>query len=169
MTKKNPSIIPGALLILFGLWILLRQFDRLIPYEERVFPFFLIAVAVFLLVEAVRRSRSAAFFWSVFFFQVGIFFLLRNYGWMPYSGGEEYWPLFLFAFGLGFYILFLFNSKSWGVLIPSGLFMYFGLTAAAHTFDEVPAAVDFAGDHFWPVFLLATGVVLLIHTARERL
>jgi hypothetical protein len=169
MNKRNPSIIPGVVLILFGLWILLRQFDRLLPYEEKVFPFFLIAVSVFLLVEAVHRSRSAALFWSVFFFQVGIFFLLRNFGRIPYSGGEEYWPLFLFAFGLGFYLLFLFNAKSWGVLIPSGLLMYFGLTAAAHTFEEVPAAVEFAGGHFWPFFLLVTGVVLLIHTVREKL
>jgi hypothetical protein len=169
MTKRNPSIVPGVLLILFGLWILLRQFERLIACEEKVFPFLLIAVALFLLAEAVRRSHSAALFWSVFFFQIGIFFLLRNYGRIPYSGGEEYWPLFIFAFGLGFYFLFLFNAKSWGVLIPSGLFMYFGLAASARTFEEVPAAVELASDHFWPFFLLATGIVLLIQTARERL
>jgi hypothetical protein len=169
MIKKNPSVIPGVLLILFGLWILLRQFDFLTPYEGRIFPILLIAVAVFLLVEAVRRSRSGAFFWSVFFFQLGIFFLLRNYGWISYSSGEEYWPLFLFAFGLGFYILFLFNVKSWGVLVPAGLFMYFGLAAAAHTFEEVPRTVETMGDYFWPFFLLATGIVLLIHAAREKL
>jgi len=169
MNKKNPSVIPGVLLILFGFWILLREFDRLLPYEGKIFPILLIAAAVFLLVEAVARSWSGAFFWSVFCFQLGIFFLLRNYGWIPYSSGEEYWPLFLFAFGLGFYVLFLFNSRSWGVLIPAGLFMYFGLAAAAHTFDEVPRTVEVMGDYFWPFFLVATGIVLLVHSARKKL
>ena len=167
--KRNPSLVPGVMLILFGLWLLLRQFDRLLPHYDRIYPFFLIATAVFLLVEAVRRSRSGAFFWSVFFFQIGIFFMLRNFDWIPRYDGEEYWPLFLFAFGLGFYVLFIFNPKTWCVLVPAGLFMVFGLTAAAHTFDEIPRLLEFMSGHFWPVFFLATGILLLVNVLRERI
>jgi hypothetical protein len=168
MLKKRESVVPGIILILLGAWLLIRQFDALTPYYERIYPFLLIGVSVALLTDALRRSRSGAFFWSVVLLQIGTFFLVRNYGIIADYDSEEYWPLFLFAFGVGFYVLFLYTPSNWGLLIPSCLFQYFGLLFASHTFQEMPGVLDFFNDHYWPVFLILSGVVILLHSIKKQ-
>jgi hypothetical protein len=161
MKPKIRSIVPGVVFLLFGVWILLGQIDALSDYFEKIYPFFIIAIAVCLLVEALWKSRTGTFFWSVVVFEIGVFFLLRNMGWIPYYGGEEYWPLFFLAFGFAFFLQFIFNPRQWGVLIPAFLFQYAGLFLVSETMDPPPQILGFFMDHFGALFLLTSGVALL--------
>jgi hypothetical protein len=168
MSKNRRSPIPGIVCLLLGVWLLL---DRMAAFEsglDRIYPFFLLTIAIVLLIEAVWKGRASLFFWSVVVLQIGLFFGLRNFGVLPYFSGEEYWPFFLFAAGLGFFALFLFQPDRWGTLVPAALLLFFGLTASMETFDTVPRALEWLHDHFGPVFLLLSGSVLLIHSAVRK-
>jgi hypothetical protein len=161
MKPKTSALIPGLLFVLSGLWLLLRQFDSFPELSERILPVFLIAVSIVLLVDAIRRSGSASLFWSVFILQIGIFFLLRNYRLIARIDADEYWPVFLFAFGLAFYLLFLIHPRQWSLLIPAGLLLYIGLLTASESFLDAPAGLDAVVGHFGPFFLIVSGIWVL--------
>jgi hypothetical protein len=162
MKPKTTSLLPGLLFVLCGFWLLLRQFGSFQDLSERILPVFLIVVAIVLLVDAIRRSGSASLFWSVFILQIGIFFLLRNYGLITRIDADEYWPVFLFAFGLAFFLLFLIRPRQWGLFIPAGFLLYIGLLTASETFLDAPDGLDAVADHFGPVFLIVSGVWIFI-------
>ncbi|MBN2200748.1 hypothetical protein JW777_02210 [bacterium] len=163
MKPKKTSVIPGLLFILTGSWLLFRQFDCAPGLSERLLPVFLIVVSVILLFDALRRSGSSSLFWSVFLLQTGIFFLLRNYGIIARIDADEYWPVFLFAFGLSFFLLFLIRPGQPGLLIPSGLLLYIGLMAASESFMDAPAGLDAAVRYFGPFFLIVSGIRMLLY------
>jgi hypothetical protein len=162
MRHRTPSLLPGLLFVIFGVWLLLGQIDRFPAISDKILPIFLITVSVVLLVDALKRSGSASLFWSVFILQIGIFFLLRNYHVIPRIDADEYWPVFLFAFGLAFYLLFLIHPRQWGLLVPAGLFLYTGLETATNTFLEAPAGLDWFCRYFGPLFLIGSGCWILI-------
>lgn len=162
MKPKKTSVIPGLLFVLTGFWLLLRQMDSFPAISERLLPVFLITVAVILLIDAIRRSGSSSLFWSVFLLQIGIFFLLRNYGIIARIDADEYWPVFLFAFGLSFYLLFLIRPGQRGLLIPSGFLLYAGLVTASESFMDAPAGLDAAIRYFGPFFLIVSGIWMLL-------
>jgi hypothetical protein len=167
MRSHNASLTTGLLFVLFGAWLILRQIDRFPAVSERLLPLFLIGVSIVLLADAVKRSGTTSLFWSVFILQIGIFFLLRNYRVIPRIDADEYWPVFLFAFGLSFYLLFLIHPKSWGLLFPAGLFLYTGLETASNTLLNAPAGLEWACRIFIPLFLVFSGSWMLIRSRLE--
>ena len=133
MTEKKKSLTPGIVMILIGLWYLMRRTIFIDPYWKQVYPFILILWAVFLIIETIRRHQSGTLFWGSTILFVGLFFLVRNYGIIDFYSAEEYWPIFLLALGCGFVASFIFHPDDWGLLIPASLCIFFGIGFSLQT------------------------------------
>ena len=161
MAERQKSLVPGVLLIIIGLWLLAHRFFYFNLHWFRVYPVVLILFAALLFVETFRRHHSGALFWGVVVFVVGVFFALRNFEIIPYYYADEYWPVFMMAMGLGFLALFVFRPGDWGVLIPAGIFLFFGTAFALRTFGLWFWGWGRFLENYWPVVLIFIGVGVL--------
>lgn len=168
MIEKKASLVPGILLIAVGLWLFVNRINVLSYYSFRIYPILMILFAVFLFEEAVRRRHSGALFWGVVVFLVGGFFLLRNFEIIPHFYAEEYWPIFLIAMGFGFITKFVFNPKDWGVLIPGGLFLFFGIGFSMRTLSGYFWRWEYIVEDYWPVILIVIGAAVLLSGLRKK-
>ena len=161
MAEKKSSLVPGVLFIVLGLWMFARRFPFLEPHSFHIYPVLVILFAGFLLFETARRRHSTALFWGVVILVVGAFFCLRNYGIISYYYADEYWPVFMFALGLGFLALFIFRPRDWGVLIPAGLFLFFGGILSMRMFHGYFWRWEDIIEEYWPVVLIVIGIGVL--------
>jgi len=158
MGEKKRSLFPGVFLIAIGLWLLVRRFVCFQPFQFRIYPILFILFALFLFVETFRRNHSGAFFWGIVLFFIGGFYFLRNFEIIHYFYADEYWPIFLLAPGVGFIALFIRRPKEWGVLIPGGLLLFFGLGALLRTFHGYLWGMENFIEAYWPVVLILIGL-----------
>lgn len=162
MVEKKGSLIPGILFIVIGLWLFARRFFFFTPYWIRIYPIILIFFAVLLFIETSRRNHSGSLFWGVVLLSVGGFFFLRNFAIIPYFYADEYWPIFLLSLGMGFIALFVLNPRDWGIIIPAGLFLFFGIGFSLHTFHTYFWGWERFIENYWPMILILIGLGVLI-------
>lgn len=168
MSEKKASLIPGIILIVLGLWFLVRRFPYLSDYSFQIYPILLILFSIFLFVEAARRHHNGALFWGSVILVIGGFFCLRNYGIIPYFYADEYWPIFLVALGIGFIAMFIYHPNDWGLIIPAALFLFFGVVFSLRTFHGYFWHwADLITD-YWPVVLIIIGVGVFLGAFRHR-
>ncbi|MBN2030072.1 hypothetical protein JW824_07475 [bacterium] len=168
MAEKKASLIPGVSLILIGLWFFLHQYFFFSSHWMRIYPFLLLFFALFLILETFRRNHSNSLFWGVVFFIIGLFFFLRNFGIIDYYYADEYWPVFLLAFGFGFLVLFLFNPKDWGVIIPASIFLFLGIGFSSRTFLGMFWGWDSFIEKYWPAVLIVIGLGILFQGFQNK-
>jgi peptidoglycan/LPS O-acetylase OafA/YrhL len=161
MDEKKSSLIPGVLFIVLGLWLFARRFPFLEHHSFQIYPVLLVLFAGFLLYEMSRRRNTSALFWGVVVLVVGAFFFLRNYGVVSYYYADEYWPVFIFALGLGFLALFIYRPRDWGVLIPAGIFLFFGGILCIRLFHGYFWHWEDIIEQYWPVLLIVIGIGVL--------
>lgn len=167
MADKKGSLIPGMVLIFIGLWFLTRQFFFFASWM-RLYPLILLLFAFFLILETFRRHHTGGLFWGIVFFIIGLFFFLRNFGIIGYFYADEYWPIFLLAFGCGFLALFLFNPKDWGLIIPASIFLFLGIGFSSQTFLNVFWGWDSFLEKYWPVALIVIGLSILFQGFQNK-
>ena len=171
MIENKRSLIPGFLFIVVGLLLFARRIFDFSPQWSRAYPVLFVLFALFLFVESFRRKHTGTLFWGAVFFVLGSFFFLRNFEIIPYFHPDEYWPIFLLAMGLGFLALFIFRPREWGVLIPAGLLLFFGIGFAMRTFHGYFWGWDRFIEDYWPVVLILIGVGVfmssLLHKPKE--
>ncbi len=169
MSEKRKSLIPGALLIVVGIILLLRQIDLLYVSWRQLYPFLLLGIGVLFSVSCFARQDKGAAFPAGMFVVLGLFFVLRNFGIFSFDYyfyyPREYWPVFVLAAGTGFIALFLARSRDWGALVPGltlfalgGLFLLrnAGLFHWLHLAD------------LWPIILIAVGAGIVINSLRRN-
>ena len=93
--------------------------------------------------------------------------ILRNLEVIPYFYADEYWPVFLLAFGFGFLVHFIIKPAEWGVLIPAFLLILWG-TSSLHILHDMFWGWDFTIRRFWPVLLILIGGGIVISSARQN-
>ncbi|MBN2103732.1 hypothetical protein JW835_06805 [bacterium] len=162
MKHKRNSLVPGILLIAFGCYFLLRRFIVTFPIWEQLYPILILVLAGLLLWDTYRNNRPGTLFWAVFFLCIGAFFLLRNYDIIPYLYVEEYWPVFLLAFGLSFIVKFIVNPRDWGALVPGTFLLFFGLKHLLDNFEEFYWEHSYYIDDLWPLIIIVIGIGMLI-------
>ena len=162
MSERKASLVPGVLLIVIGTWIFLQRFFHLSFYWFRVYPVLLVLFGGFLIYHTFARRRSGGLFCGVVLLILGAFFFLRNFDFIPYFYADEYWPLFLVASGLGFVALFMFDPKEWGVLIPAGFLLFFGVGFSMRTFHGYFWGWDRFVETYWPAVLILIGAAVLV-------
>lgn len=162
MEKKKGSLIPGILLIAAGCYFLLRRFIVSLPVWEQIYPVLILILTAFLLWETYRKNNPGTIFWAVFCLITGAFFLLRNYSIIPYLYVDEYWPVFLIAFGLAFIVKFIVHPEDWGALIPGTLLLFYGLKCLLSNFEEFYWQHDLYIDDLWPMIIIVIGIGMVV-------
>lgn len=164
MAEKRGSLVPGVLFIAIGLLLFIRRFFDFEPHWFHIYPVLMFLISVFLFIETVRRRHSGSLFWGVVFFILGIFFCLRNFAIIPHFYPDEYWPVFLVALGAGFVAQFVYRPQNWGVLIPAGLFLFFGVGFSMYTFHGYFWGWESFIENYWPIALILIGILVFVRS-----
>jgi hypothetical protein len=162
MSDKRGSILPGIFLIVVGVWFLLVRFEIIENYRYRIYSVTIIILALFLLIEAFRNSNSSALFWGVTILVIGGFFSMRNFGIIPHYYFNRFWPILLIGVGSGFFSLFIFDPRDWGVLIPAFILIFFGIGLSIRSFSNLSWNWDFIIEKYWPIPLILIGMGILL-------
>jgi len=156
MKEKHGSIVPGVIFIIIGLWLLAKRsyyFSSLFSY---IIPIGLAVLGLYLIQYAVRYNKPSSMLWGVVQVVIGLFFILRNFDVIPYFYADEYWPVFLLAFGFGFLGHFIIKPSEWGVLIPAFFLLLWGMSSM-HLLHDIFWEWDFSVRRYWPILLILIG------------
>ncbi|RMF67076.1 MAG: hypothetical protein D6743_05465 [Calditrichaeota bacterium] len=169
MSQREKSVVPGILLIGIGVLFLLNQLDVIYLRWRHIYPLLFLGLGGWFFMKVFARKERGAAFVGTMFLVLGLFFALRNYRVLGFDDYfydfESFWPIFLIACGLGFVVLFLFRPEDWGVLIPGGILLLFGVAF----FLEMSGFVYWRRImDFWPVILIAVGAGIVLSGLRRR-
>jgi len=169
MLGRKNSLVPGVILILIGIALLLRQLGVFYIDWRQIFPILLLVLGGLFFISIKTRDDKGAAFPATFFFVLGLFFLIRNYDIFSFDyyfyGFEDFWPIFLIAVGLGFIVMYFFKPHDWGVLIPGGVLLFFGIVLLLRN-TGVLYWRNFAD--YWPLILIAVGVSVVFNSLRRK-
>jgi len=165
MNKKLAPILTGVMLILVGLGILFHEMNIYYFEWSKTWPIILIIIAIFSFIKVLAGQKKEIFS-AVFFATLGVFFVLRNYGFIYDYWFDEFWPIFLIAPGLGFIGLFIVNPKDWGALIPGVALLTIGSFFTLEQFDIFENFVEIT-EVYWPLVLVLAGILLVIFSLKQ--
>lgn len=162
MKNRRGSLVGGVVLILIGLAILAHQLRvSLVPWYY-IYPFVFVLLGLASAYRIRGRGHRDGVFGTIFFLSLGAFFILREFDLIPYMHA---WPFVAMAIGLGFVAQYFFVPNQWGVLIPGALFLFFG---GASLLNELDYWYFFDIVRYWPLILIALGVIVLLNGLRQR-
>ncbi|MFQ5707353.1 MAG: LiaI-LiaF-like domain-containing protein [bacterium] len=169
MVEKNRSYIPGLVLVAVGVLLLLRQLHVLYFGWREFFPILLLVLGGMMFVQALNKEDKGSVFPATILLVLGLFFTLRQYGLFSidyyFYYFDDYWPIFLIAVGSGFVVLYLFRPKDWGVLIPGGILLFFGVLFTLRTIGVIYWR-DFVD--YWPIILIAIGLSIVLNNLKRK-
>jgi hypothetical protein len=164
MSKRRSSLVPGLVLVGLGLILLANRLDWAHLRWYHIYPLILVALGIGSAYSIRGRGHRDGVFQTVFFLTLGIFFVLRNYGFVQYLYIDEFWPIFLIAPGLAMIATVLFVPTEWRMLIPGSALVVFGGLLMA---DEMGYIQIYRLSDYWPVILIAIGVSIFFKGFRE--
>lgn len=167
MSAHKKSMLPGLLLIIFGVILLI---NRLAPYHfswRELYPLILIGLGVLFFASVFNKKNKGAVFPGTILLLLGLFFFIRNYFNIGVYG-HEIGPVFLIVFGLAFFAVFITKPSDWGVLIPAGIFLFLGAMfwLRIHT-DFYWDVWDVVAD-YWPVILIIIGGAIILSSLKKK-
>lgn len=162
---RKGTMLLGLLLVLIGLYSLLRAFKPDIIELERLWPVVMIAGGVTLLIGHFRHPRgdSARVFWSVALILSGLLFLLISMTSQNYAILQIWWPAFIVIAGISFLALWLAE----GLRNPEALFLaivslVFGGASIAINLRLFGPNTAREVNRLWPVILVLLGLILIL-------
>jgi hypothetical protein len=166
MSQMKSSMIPGILLIVIGALLLFNEMNWF-PFQwYRLYPILLLLTGAGLIVIAFTNKSGNAMFWGSLIFLFGVLYFLRNFGLLGYFALEDIWPVFFIILGLSFIAIMLVNPGDWGVLIPGGIFLFFGSLLFMRTLNLWWAHHIMAT--YWPLLLVLVGVIVIVTSIRNN-
>ena len=165
MSYTNRSLLPGIILIVIGALLLLNQTSVISVSWYELYPVLFIIIGGALIISGIYHKKHGAVFWGTNLFLLGVFFFLRNYDIIPYLFMDELWPVFLIIFGISFLALFIVNPADWGVLVPAGFLLFFGLIFLARNL-HMESLKDWLFD-YWPMILIVVGAYIIWDSFRK--
>ncbi len=157
-TSSNRSIVPGMVLIFLGVYFLLQQLEIIDFGWIHVYPLLMLLIAGRNYHAFRSTGARNALFWASFFGLPGVFFLLRNFGLLPFWPIETVWPVFVLAAGIGFCALFWMQSRDVVDLFIGVIFFAGGILIFANNLLWPQLDLE---NFFWPVVLIVIGILLL--------
>ena len=159
------SIIPGILLIVIGTLLLFNEMNWFSFQWNGLYPLLLLLTGAGLIVIAFMNKSGNAMFWGSILFLFGLLYFLRNFGFLDYFVFQDIWPIFFIILGLSFVAIMLVNPGDWGVLIPGGIFLFFGSLLFMRTLNlwrvhEIMAT-------YWPLLLVLVGVIVIVASIKK--
>ncbi len=148
--RPSRSLIPGVLLIGFGLFFLAVNFLQI--NLETVWPVILLVPAIVFVIMVARDRNAYGLMMpaTILLVYALLFFTCEVSGWDIL---ERLWPVFILAPGLGFFMLYLTGRREAGLLVPATI-----LTGISLVF----LLVNFGYGYLWPAVLILAGVLLLV-------
>ncbi|HPG42095.1 MAG TPA: DUF5668 domain-containing protein [bacterium] len=166
MRSRFSSIATGVLFIIIGIILLLNKLDVINFGWDEALPFLFIALSVLSFFSAFTGKKGNSF-WGGFFGILGVFYLLQNYDVFDYFWFGDTWPVFMLAFGIGFIVMFLFNPRDWGVLIPGGIFTFLGLVFFLESLDLAWITMRVI-KNLWPLILVLIGIGIITSSLSKQ-
>jgi len=166
MNKRSSSVISGIVLILFGLLLLMEEWNIIDFTWDQVYPVAMLLLSFLSFFKALTGNRNAAF-WGALFFLTGLFYLLRNSDLIIEFWFVDTWPIWLFALGVSFFVLYAFKPHDWGVLIPGGILSLMGIAFTLQSLD-IPWISAEAILNMWPLILILIGLGLIFTSLSKK-
>ena len=163
--KKRRSYFPALFLIFIGAVFLLRSFH--VFYWGDMWPLILLGLGLLLFFSAFSKHDKGAVFPGTILILVGAFFFLWKHYYLPWYM-DEMWPVFPLIVGLAFFVLFLFNPRDWGVLIPAAILIFVSAIFFADNLGAFPWSAWEVIGKTWPAVLIVIGILILISHARRK-
>ncbi|HTP80915.1 MAG TPA: hypothetical protein VMM57_11010 [Bacteroidota bacterium] len=152
----------GVFLILLGIALLLGRFQLLSLSWPRIIWIFLAAFGLAQASKGFARDRSGGVFTGSLLFFVSVVFLLKHFELLPYRY-EELLPELSIAFGLAFFVVFLHDPRSFGLLIFAVTFCGLGALYYLWWWDIVDIYdVRRYLRIYWPGVIILLGLSLIL-------
>lgn len=151
---RRQSVIAGIILILLGLFFLLRQMDVAYFDQISIWPLILIALGLFFIFTSIfDYRRDGGMFPGVILFGIGFHFL----------GNElfpEYWPnhwaVYTYIVSIAFFAQF-FLTRQKANLVPAFVLLAVSLfsTVWSDYWRDIP------WEYVWPALLIVGGLIII--------
>ncbi|RKY83508.1 hypothetical protein DRQ09_09960 [candidate division KSB1 bacterium] len=166
--RRNRTIIPGLILIIIGILLLIHKFEVIYFDWEIYFPLIIALIGLLLWVNAIIKREKKGVFIGTIFLIIGGFFYLRNSEIIPYFYMEEIWPIFIISIGVGFFAIFIFEPKRWGVLFTGALISLIGIYFLLERMFYIRRAILEEIFSYWPVILIVIGAIILVNNLLKK-
>ncbi len=168
MNRNYSSLVVGLIFILIGAGLLLDRLHLFMFGWMQIYPIIFLIIAAASFFNAASGKKNSAF-WGGIFAVLGLFFLLRNFDIIGFFWFSEFWPIFLIALGVGFLVLYIFNPRDWGMLVPGFILTFIGGLFALDSMSLIEDAFDLVYDFmsiYWPLALVLLGIGLILNSLR---
>lgn len=155
--RESSSLALGLLLILIGLFFQGVNSGWLSLDNQELWPFFIIAPGLLLIALAFTTSAKNTILPGVIVTGVGLFFLMRQWGLLPWSM-DLLWPVFPGLVGLGFLLTYTMGTRDKGLLVPAFILLGICLIFLAINFNLLSHSIW----RYWPVVLIIGGLFLIL-------
>jgi hypothetical protein len=160
--KESKIPLLGIFLIVLGSLMLLDRLDVVYLGWGRILWLVGAAAGAAFAVEGFVTKRQARVFWGSFLFYASALFLARLWRLIDFWGIP--WVAFLsLALGLAFFMLFVYDPRNVGILIPALIFGGFGATVFLVEWDYLDWwDVRYYIRNYWPVLLILLGFGIIL-------
>jgi len=169
MAEREKSFIPGIVLIIIGAVFLFNELNIFHFRWRHLYPILMLGGSALFFTSMLTKKEKGSIFPASVLLILGLFFALRNFDIFSFDYYfyyvEDFWPIFLVAFGSGFVALFFVRSEDWAVLIPGGVLLFLGVVFFLSN-TGVIYWQDFTD--YWPVVLIIIGLSIVGGSLRKR-
>jgi len=156
--EDHGRLIPGVILIVLGIVFLLPRlgidFGNLWPLLVMAPG---IAFFVYYFLSKDRENKAGIIIPAAITVLLGFFLLYQNLS--SWTDADKLWPIYPLIVGISFYAFYLASGrKEKGILIPANILSLVGIGFLF---------LNFLTFNLWPLFLIITGLVLILLPYRK--
>lgn len=121
MDKRIMNIVWGALIVLFGILLLLVTTNVIDIHVDTAWVFGIIFLFIFLVFMGIYFSLQRKQFWPLIpgFISLGLSLLILSE--KLHLSGDAGAAIFMLFIGLSFLVVYLFHNEHWWAVIPAGM------------------------------------------------
>lgn len=151
---RRQSVIGGIILILLGLYFLLRQMDVPLFNQLSIWPIILIALGLFFIFSSLFDvRRDGGMFPGVILFGIGLHFLGNEL--FP-STWPNHWAVYTYIVSIAFFAQFLLTRHK-ANLVPA--FVLLGVSLFSTIWSDYWR--DMSWEYVWPALLILGGLIII--------
>ena len=167
---KRRSIIFGAALIAFGLWLLMRQLGIAPWGMDKAWPLLLVLVGLWRLVDGLSppsRDPDSVWFGMMAMLSGGLL-LYITIGRGNWESLGHQWPFFPLFAGISWIVAWAIDRRQISNLVTGFVALVVGAVGLAWTYGLLTNAQAQAIGRFWPLILIAIGIGFLVQYGIQR-
>ncbi len=171
MTRTPSARFPilGVILILLGAGLLMERLGYLHMGWGLLIAGGLMLLGIGIVFRALPRQGGGGVFGGTLLFLYGTLFLLSELR-LVSQHGAVFLPATLLILGISFVMIFITDTREWGVLIPGGIFLFLAAAFMLANVDLLQAElVLHIVRVYWPVVLILIGLSLVLRRREHRM